>query len=498
MEMELQQTVLESYRTVVDTSISREEVMESIVPDAYPDVARVISVDGWLCLTGKESSAGAAKLTGTLQMTVLYTPEGGEGVTALTVKRTVQCALDSPQLTDQCQIQASVCAVTCGGHLINPRKLFLKAELRLSLRAFEVCRRTFTCGTGGNDRSVQVREESYRDCAVSAVLEKPFMFSDVLRPSASKPPMDALLFYCVRPDALDVKYIGKRLICKGALILDVLARSGSEIVPASFELPYSQVLDFEGAFEEGEPDAAVAVAHAECSLRDGELEFSVECLLQASLWSSRQVTVLRDLYSTTKPLDVEYTAGTLCAARRQDSRRESARQFVPSDIPARQVLRCTAEVVSLTARDGQCEAEAAVKVLCLSESGTLYSMNWTLPVECETECTGQQECRWQCRCCAVTAVPVTGGLEIRLESEFLWTALDEMDTLCVSAVRERPGADCEIPRPSVVVRPVRDGESLWEIAKANGAAVEDICAVNALAGEELQPGTVLLIPQRRV
>lgn len=498
MEMELQQTVLESYRTVVETSISREEVMESIVPDAYPDVARVISVDGWLCLTGKEPAAGAARLTGTLQMTVLYTPEGGEGVTALTVKQMVQCALDSPQLTEQCRIQASVCAVTCGGHLINPRKLFLKAELRLSVRAFEVCRRTLTCGTDCDEKSVQTRQEDCRDWAVAAVLEKPFMFSDVLRPSASKPPMDALLSYCVHPDALDVKYIGKRLICKGVLILDALARSGNEIVPASFELPYSQVLDFEGDFEEGEPDAAAAVAHAECTLRDGELEFSVECLLQAALWSSRQVTVLRDLYSTAKPLDVEYAACTLCAARRQDSRRESARQFFPSDIPARQILHCAAEIVSLTAQGGRCEAEAAVRALCLSESGTLYSVSWTMPVKCGTECAGQGECRWQCRCCAATAVPVTGGLEIRLEAEFLWTVLEEAETLCVSAVRERPGADCGDPRPSVVVRSVRQGESLWEIAKANGATVADICAVNAVAEADIQPGTVLLIPPQRM
>ena len=501
MEMDLQQTVLESYRTVLDTAVSREEVMESIVPDAFPDVARVISVDGAFCLTGKEVSAGSARLTGTLSMTVLYVPDEGEGVvTSLTVKQPVQLGCDSPQLTEECQVQGAVCSVQGSGRLINPRKLFLKAELRAWLRAYAPDRRAVTSGiTCDPGDSIQKRCVSSQDCAVAAVLEKPFLFSDVLRPSASKPPMDALLLSCVRPVALDVKYIGKRLICKGEMVLDVLYRSGGETASAVFELPYSQVMDFEGSFEEGEPDVAAAVRSVEVALREGELEVSVECLLQAALWARRKVTVLSDLYSTAQPLEVDCSICTLCADRLQESRRESARQFFPSEIPARQVLRCSAEAVSFHGENGRCDAEAEVTVLCLSESGTLYSAGYLLPVSCTAEVPEGCGCTWRCGCCEVTAVPVTGGLEVRLEMEFSWTALTMTDLSYVFSVRECPAPAAQGPRPSVVVRPIGPGETLWDVAKACGAAVEDICAVNALAGEgAAQPGTVLLIPSKRV
>ena len=500
MEMDLQQTVLESWRTVLDTAISREEVMESIVPDAVPDVARVIAVNGTVCLTGKEASSGTARLTGMLSMTVLYVPDEGDGtVTSLTVKQPIQLGCDSPQLTEECQLQGTVCSVLGSGHLINPRKLFLKAEVRAWLRAFVPDRRTVVSGLGAADADIQQKSVSAQDCSVAAVLEKPFLFSDVLRPSASKPPMDALLFSCIHPGVLDVKYIGKRLICKGEMVLEVLYRSGSETAAASFALPYSQVMDFEGSFEEGDPDVAAAVRGVEVALNDGELEVSVDCLLQAALWARRQVTVLSDLYSTTRPLEVTCGSCAFCTDRQAGSRRESARQFFPSEIPARQVLRCSTEMTSYHCESGRCDIEVEVTVLCLSESGTLYSAGYLLPVSCTAELPEGCSYVWRFQCGEATAVPVTGGLEVRLEAEFCWSALTMTDLSYVSSVRECSAPAAQGPRPSVVVRPVGQGETLWDAAKSCGAAVDDICAVNGLAGEAaVQPGTVLLIPTKRV
>lgn len=501
MELDLRQTVLERYCTVLETVVTREEVSENIVPDALPDAARLISVDCAACINGKECTAGTVRLTGALTVTALYLPDGGGDVTTMTVKQPFQCSCDTPQITGDCQAQASVLSVIGSGKLLNPRKLFLKGELRVLLRVYAPERSSISSAVAVEEKDIQQRCQSCQDHAAVAVLEKPFLFSDVLRPSASRPPMETLLSAEVQTGVLDAKYIGRRLICKGVMTLSALYLSAGQTVCVEFELPYSQVMDFEGDFEDGEPDTLIALQNVSCRLSDGELEVTVEALLQAVLWRSRQVTALCDLYSTKAALDTEYCSSTLCTHRVRESRHESVHQFCPLDVPAKQVLRCTAAVLSVeekTGAAGLCyEAEAELSVLCLSESGTLYTSSCLLQVSCAPECGQAYERHCCCTCADTSAVPVTGGLELRLEMEFIITAQQQEEIQTVCAVRESGRPQSKLPRPSVILRPVRSGEILWDLAKACGAAAADIRTVNQMDSDEIQPGQLLLIPTVR-
>ena len=40
MELELERTELNGYETVLDTTLTQEETLEAIVPDACPDILR--------------------------------------------------------------------------------------------------------------------------------------------------------------------------------------------------------------------------------------------------------------------------------------------------------------------------------------------------------------------------------------------------------------------------------------------------------------------------
>ena len=51
-------------------------------------------------------------------------------------------------------------------------------------------------------------------------------------------------------------------------------------------------------------------------------------------------------------------------------------------------------------------------------------------------------------------------------------------------------------RPSLTVRPIREGESLWSIAKACRSTVAAICAANDLDDRTARPGVLLLIPRQ--
>ncbi len=502
MDMELRRVTLEGYRPVAHTMFSQEETLESIVPDAFPDIARVVSASGRAFLKDKELGEGALRLSGTAKVSVLYIPEGEELPRSLEVSIPFQCQRDDPRFHAGCPVLADVQAASADARTINPRKLLARVNITVWAAAYDRERRELSADlTAGEGEGLQKLITPRKCCVIPDIMEKSFTFSDVLRPPASRPEMEELLSYRAELGTADAKFIGKKLVLKGDVQLSAVYRSGEGVCQARFELPYSQILDIGELPDEAEPEVAVALKNVDCRAREGELEVALEVLAQAAVWERRSVTLIGDAYCVGRPIDVERAPVRLCTMAERSARREMGRKLCESGIPAKQVLDCSAAVSSLAGApaEGGMEFTAQVNasVLYLSEDDALCGVETEIPVSCRVDVP--EGCQCACRCRPVgecTAVPVTGGLEVRFEAEFAWTVTKEEQVSCVSDVKPGTVQDTG-PRPSVVIRRVERGEALWDIAKSCGSTVDDIRSANTLPGDEAAMGTLLLIPARR-
>lgn len=493
---------LEGYRPVCDMMFSQEETLESIVPDACPDISRIVSAAGKVFLKDKELGEGTLRLTGTAKVTVLYIPEGETAPKALEVAIPFQCAKDDPRFHSGSPVQAATHAASADARAINPRKILVRVDLAVWAAAYEQEHRELSCDITSTD-GIGL-EKLFAPCKcymIQEVTEKAFTFSDVLRPPASKPEIEELLFCQWDLGAMDAKFIGKKLVLKGDVQLAAIYRCGEGVNQIRFELPYSQILDLGDVPEEAEPEVAVILKNVDCRLLDGELEVAVEALAQASLWARRSVTLISDAYGIGLPVEVERAPVRLCSMAERSSHREMARMLYESNIPAKQVLDCrvaAASIVSAPIEGGlEFSAQINAAVLYFSEDDTLCAADAVIPVSCRVALPEGASCACRCRPIGeATAVPVTGGLEIRFEAEFFWTTVLDEQVNCVVDIRPSSIQTADT-RPSVVIRRVEDGEVLWDIAKSCGATVGDICGANGLTTEEVAGGTLLLIPTRR-
>ena len=502
MDMELQRITMEGYRPVSHGMFSQEETLESIVPDACPDISRIVSAVGKVFLKDKELGEGTLRLSGTARVSVLYIPEGEAEPRSLEVSIPFQCVRDDPQFHAGCPVQAVVQAASADARTINPRKMLVRVNLAVWAAAYQQERRELSCDVNcGEGSGVEKLLTPCKCCVVPEVTEKSFTFSDVLRPPASKPEMEELLLYRAELGAMDAKFIGKKLVLKGDIQLIVLYRGGEGLTQVRFELPYSQILDIEAGPDEAEPEVTVTLKSVDCRLRDGEIEVTLEALAQAVLWVRQSVTLIRDAYCLRQPIDVERTTVRLCTMAERSSRRETARKLCESGIPAKQVLDCAVAVASMASApvDGGMEftAQATVSILYLSEDDALCCVDVDIPVSCRPELPAGCTCSCACRPIGeATAVPVTGGLEVRFEAEFAWTTVREEQVSCVTDLKPSAVQETGV-RPSVVIRRVEQGEALWDIAKSCGSTVGDICSANGLPSGEAPAGSMLLIPAKR-
>ena len=154
-------------------------------------------------------------------------------------------------------------------------------------------------------------------------------------------------------------------------------------------------------------------------------------------------------------------------------------------------------MISISKDQGTCRARFNVDILYLSEDDAFCGGSCTAEAVCEIPLA--DECIYRLNCRPIgeaSAVAVTGGLEVRFDAEFSWLQTKETECGCVSAVTKSTENDCS-SRPSVVIRRAVPSESLWDIAKACGSTVKDICRANGLASDILSESTTLLIPTRR-
>lgn len=505
MDMELQHTRLGGYRPVYEALLRQEETLESIVPDALPDIARIVEAAGTVFLRQKETLDGSVRVTGTVRTAVLYLPEDGGAPCCLTLNIPFLCSGDHPSLHSGCQTQVGARVLVADAQMLNPRKVLARVELAVEVSAWaeeqsEVCIQV-DCG---EDRSVQTLTESRKDLVAVDVAEKSFTFSDVLRLPGSRPPMEQLLSARAELGCAETKVIGKKLVVKGETTLTVLYKGPEGVASARFELPFSQIVEVKAAEDGCFVWAQAALTGMDCSMREaGEMEVSFEVLLQAVVREEREVTLLSDLYSVSQPLEASREKVILRPMAEQGSRRGLARQFCECAVPAKQVVDCrltVGEIEKAPAGEGGCAitAKTYASVLYISEDDSLCAASFTIPAGCEIPAV--EDGRYTCRCVPVgevTATPVTGGLEIRFEAEFTYLIVKREDASFVSSVKPGDEEACGGERPSVVIRMVGEGERLWDIAKCCRSTMADIQLANAMECAEAPCGTLLLIPKCR-
>ena len=506
--MEFERDTIISYETVAEVTACQEETLESIVPDACPDILRIVDVCGQATLTGKQAREGSVQVTGTVRAFILYQPEGGGGLRRMEVSLPFTCQAEAPGLTERGTVLASPRLRCAEARALNPRKVLLRVDLAVDITACQPVERPVCVGAAEPEEKAicqkQYQGEHYQLCAVQ---EKPFTFSDQVRLQSGSGEAPMLLAARVQPVCSESKLIGSKLIFKGMVELDLLLQEpGGALTTDHESMPFSQVIEAAGAAEEGDCQVEVEVASFRCdqdASDSRELNVDLELLAQAQVRCRRPVTLLQDLYSTGYLMEVERENQPLCRLAEQSVRPQAVRELLETGELVRSVVDARLALGQVRqSREGKelvLTVDAWVSVIYLDENELVQCVRQSIPVSCRLECPEGARCSCYCACPGeVFAAPAAGGVEVRFTVEFhcLTTETASIPAVTGAQLGEARSAG-EGQRPSVVLRMPSPGEELWDIAKAHGTTMEQILQANELEEDTLPMGRMLLIPSTR-
>lgn len=505
MELELHRTHFTDYDTVLDTTVFQEETLESIVPDACPDIQRLIDTQGKILLKSKAVLDGRVTLTGTARLEVLYVPDGGSGLCSLEVNIPFSISVEEKNIRSGCFLSAVVTSAGADSRTLNPRKIVSRIEIAACVKVFSERTVALAEGIGASEGTVEQRTEAHQVYTVSAVVEKQVSFEDDLTIPTGRPAAEELLGSRVSLSCSDAKVIGNKLIFKGEASIQMLYRCvGGGLDMADFTLPFSQITEVVGVGENAVCNLQLCLTAADFRLReDGRtVSASLSMNAQAIIHEVRRLILLSDTYSTACQLSAVCAPFEYYVCRTEGVERQMVREMIETGFPLRTVVDsyCTVGRMVQSREGGKMRltAQIIITVLCVTEEEGYCAVSRGIEVNGSAEVPEGCECLFDCRCENLAASPTADGVEARLSLNFPFTGLEKVSAAVVRDVSISDATTEEMERkPSIVLRVFQDGERLWDIAKRYGTTIADIIKANELASEQPDGGTLLLIPRKR-
>ena len=511
MELELKKGCLDAYESSGSMNLTQEETAETIVPDYCPDIARIVNTEGRVYLHSRELRDGRGELSGTIRVSVLYTPDGEKGLRTLefAMPFTVQSERGSFPQCHHLMAQTEIASLET--RMLNPRKVFTRCKLFTRMTGYEKTQLTFCTDVEAEEKlCVEKRQTQQHAVLLNDIAEKDFTFTDEMVLSASREGAAELLSSRIRSAVTDTKVVGNKLIFKGMFHIGVLYRTGEgKCASGDAELPFSQIMEIAEGTEEDACEVQMQPTGADIQISGDDPEgrqLSVTIYFHAATFLHREqeITLLEDLYSTSYNTSYDAAPLELTAFRETMTRRQTVREILEIGVVAETILSLSAECGAVSVgREGQSSilrTSVTVRALYLDEGGAALmaerSIEVSLHLELPEECAVTAEA-----CCGEEPQGSIGdrGIEVRFPVDFSIQAESRCRRVCISAAR----LDDEAPKdtagaPSLVLRCLGREESAWDLAKKYHTTIAAILSANQLEAEtDIPRDHLLLIPKKR-
>lgn len=498
MELGLQMETLTCYETVGGVCVQHEETLETSIPEYCPDMARIVDAIGQLCIREKTVSEARLTVSGDVKVTVLYTSEEVAGLRTLNVTVPFTCSMEDGRLSKAEVTWVYGRVLLTEGRAVTSRKLYLRVLPELCAVSYVKAEKNL-CISTAPEESLRVKKETVMLPLLTGVSEYEISLMQDIPPEGEITPED-LLTYRFCPKIAGVQHVGNKLVVKGDLKISALYRSDDQNLHTyDTSLPFSEVVEGLNLPE----NAECAVESRSCggemrALRTdsgGGFSVSVRIPLLICAYEERTVSYISDLYSTRYHSEVKSDEVTVpearsakCLHREAETRLEFGQRQ-----PFVYLLSLECGQVSLSQEEGTNQIHTAwhAKLLYLDESGAPVTTERSEEITAETEKISGGVRAY----CAEAETAFSGdSCQLRFPVTFV---LREEDTAQLTAVTALTLEPREKERgPSLILRRMRSGETLWDIAKEYRTDEELIREINQLEGSDAND-QMLLIPKIR-
>lgn len=492
--MELVRKSIPCFDVILDNVSAYEESTDAIVPDAFPDIARIIYAGGIVSVKDLTPQSDRVLVSGTVAACVLYQPEADAPVQRLDIP------LSFAHIEEARGVDAeSRCFVRCSAadvcaRAVNSRKVSVTVKLCFEITAYQAGGMQYTEQIQAEDPPLEVLYDTQEIYLLRDVACQSFTVLDDLEWSGAEG-LELLHTDCTLRQK-ECRAMNGRLLLRGEAALHLLLRDDTGAVQQAEQgVSFTQMLELDGLSEGERPAVRLAVRSLDCVLTPGGV-LSVGIGVDAAVLrdQAHKVQTIRDLYQTkhelhTQVAPVKVRGSMLCGGFTADGT-----AGVPLGMKASQYLGARAVCTGLQAGEDGLHARLDAQILYMDEEGALYQAHRALHVPLRVSALPPDA--WLSDPEVQAAMSPSGEDAVSLHLTLTGLAVSRPQHIFQDVTAVELGAARESARDvSLILRRVDEGEKLWDLAKAYATTAAAIRSANGMAqDQQTTKAQMLLIP----
>ncbi len=506
MNLDLKSDRLNYCKLVFSRRFLHEEILEVIVPDAQPDVLRVVNTNGVPYIRSKDADTGRVTVTGVVECSVLYLPEDGGGIRKLDVNVPYTVTADGGEITSDCLITAELSVTAADTKMINSRKLLVKTELLCMVNCFLPC--SFFVSRMDEQPDIFSRSEQRTLLLPSAVSEKTFIFSDELRLKSGAEPIGDVLYAKVTLSCDDIKPVGRKAVVKGNAFTEVAycMKESDKVQLERFTTPFSQIVETDSETEPVKFTASLMLTSAYISRTYLEeagndcLSLEIHAVAQCVAFSDLELNYISDVYSPKYEVIPAKRELRFSCMEDPDVFSDTVKGVMPSESPDSVLLISASPAQVVCTGEGPTSVAVGINVSVMYEdrSGAIWAASKRLEYTHDFDMqVAASEVTATCGECFSAVNGNEIELRVPLEISVRHQGTVELEVIEELAYDENAEKD-NTSLPSITVVRAGRGCCLWDLAKKYGSSLHLISSYNGLTQDlTVNAGDVLLIPRIR-
>lgn len=496
MELQLRKKAYDCLRRVAWEVKNEERTQEVRLPEAMPDIGKVLGAWGQALIRSKEWRGNSMGISGGIMAWVLYAPEDGSMPRAVDTWIPFQMRWDFPQ-TQRDGAMLGACQVgSVDARSISARKLMVRATVSVAGEALEPSQ-VDVYEADSLPEDIQLLRRQYPVRFPKESGEKTFLIDEELPVPPSCGALQKMIHYSLQPEILDKKVMSDKVVFRGTAQLHMLCQcEENQLKTCDFEIPFSQYAELEGVYD---TYAGVRILPVLTNLEldieeNGMLRLKAGVVGQYVIYDRPVVEVIEDAYSPGRKVTVQHQMLQFPAVLDAQQERIHAEQALEQGNG--ELVEVTFAVEHPTLGYGGEQARLHIpggfQMLYYDQEGMLQGSNvrWEESLDVPTA-TGNQTQAWSQRVGKPQAELGNGAsLHGEVQVDVMTSTTTEIPMVTALELGEAVVADAG--RPSLILRKMGN-DSLWTMAKHCGSTVEAIERINGLT-EPPNPDRMLLIP----
>ncbi len=486
------------------------------VPDACPDVGRMIQKKGEVRIEEVQINAGNAVIRGELIFHLLYVADDeAHRVHSLEGKIPIQetLYLEGLESGDKVCLKWEIEDLTL--RLIHSRKLNIRALV--TFRAFVEELEDVEIPVGLKDQEgVSAKEKELRALSLCVHKKDTMRRKEKLVLPSNKLNIHRILWSDVQLRGLDLKPEQEKVQVRGELFLFILYAGEEEENPlqwAEQAVPFVGEIACAGCSEELIPQIEAQLQQTGLEVQpdaDGEeriIQADLVLVLDMKFYREEEFSLLQDVYTPKKsciPVKKEHMVSSLLMRNDSKCRLQERVTVQGGQGKILQICHSGGEIrideAKVTDQGIRVEGIIQVRILYIitDDEMPFYSVEETVPFSHLIEAAGMDEnCVYYLRTDLEqlsTNMADSSEIEVKAVVNLNAVVFRQQSEGIISGIKEGPLDRKKLEElPGIVCYMVQQGDTLWDVAKRFYTSLEEIRELNQMTDDQLKPGEPILV-----